>query len=98
MYRLRNTERKVNIVFDTHPISGVFFCLPEISLFGEHIALCTRRGAFCFSWKSLEYEPNGKNSRPKGEFFMMTEIRTLLKNEIGDAHEEIKKQNIIYGA
>ncbi len=29
---------------------------------------------------------------------MMTAITTLLKNEIGDAHEEIKKQNIIYGA
>jgi hypothetical protein len=72
--------------------------LPEISFFGKHIALCTRRGAFCFSWKALEYESNGKFSRPKGEFFMMTEIRTLLKNERGDAYEEIKKQNIIYGA
>ncbi len=29
---------------------------------------------------------------------MITAIRTLLKNERGDAHEEIKKQNIIYGA
>ena len=29
---------------------------------------------------------------------MMTAIRTLLKNERGDAHEEIKKQNNIYGA
>lgn len=29
---------------------------------------------------------------------MMTEIRTLLKNKRGEAHEEIKKQNIIYGA
>lgn len=29
---------------------------------------------------------------------MMTAIKTLLKNERGDAHEEIKKQNIIYGA
>ena len=29
---------------------------------------------------------------------MMTAIRTLLKNERGDAHEEIKKQNIISGA
>ena len=28
---------------------------------------------------------------------MMTQIKTLLKNERGDAHEEIKKQNIIYG-
>ena len=97
MYRLRNTERKVNIVFDTHPISGVFFvCLKY--LFGKRTALCTRRGAFCFSWKALEYESNGKNNRPKGVFFMMTAIRTLLKIERGDAHEEIKKQNIIYGA
>jgi len=38
------------------------------------------------------------SAKPKGEFFMMTEIRILLKNERGDAHEEIKKQNIIYGA
>ena len=29
---------------------------------------------------------------------MMTAIRTLLKNERGDTREEIKKQNIIYGA
>ena len=28
---------------------------------------------------------------------MMTAVRTLLKNERGDVHEEIKKQNIIYG-
>lgn len=28
---------------------------------------------------------------------MMTEITTLLKNERGDAHEEVKKQDIIYG-
>jgi len=37
------------------------------------------------------------SAKPKGEFFMMTAIRTLLQNERGDAHEEIKKQNIIYG-
>lgn len=29
---------------------------------------------------------------------MMNATTTLLKNERGDAHEEIKKQNIIYGA
>ena len=29
---------------------------------------------------------------------MMTVIITLLKNERRDAHEEIKRQNIIYGA
>ena len=28
---------------------------------------------------------------------MMTAIKTLLKNERGDAHEAIKKQNINYG-
>ena len=39
-----------------------------------------------------------EKSLPKGEFFMMTAIRTLLKKERGDAYEEIKKQNIIYGA
>ena len=98
MYRLRYAERKVYIVFDAHPISGVFFCVPEISFFGKRIALSTRRGAFCFSWKALEYESNGKNSRPKGEFCMMTAITTLLKNERGYAYEKIKKQNIIYGA
>ena len=98
MYRLRYTERKVYINFDAHPISGVFFCLSEIASFGKRIALCTRRGAFCFLWEALEYELNGKNSRPKGEFFMMTAITTLLKNERGYAYEEIKKQNTIYGA
>ena len=29
---------------------------------------------------------------------MMTAMTTLLKNERGDAYEEIKKQTIIYGA
>lgn len=29
---------------------------------------------------------------------MMTAITIILKNERGDAHEEIKKQNIIHGA
>ena len=29
---------------------------------------------------------------------MMTAITTFLKNKREDAHEEIKKQNIIYGA
>lgn len=29
---------------------------------------------------------------------MMTAITTVLKNERGYAYEEIKKQNIIYGA
>ena len=34
----------------------------------------------------------------KGVFFMMTAIITLLKDERGYAYEEIKKQDIIYGA
>ena len=38
------------------------------------------------------------SATPKGEFFMMTAITTLLKNERGYAYEEIEKQNIIYGA
>lgn len=37
-------------------------------------------------------------AKAKGEFFIMTAVTTLLKYERGDAHEEIKKQNIIYGA
>lgn len=69
MYRLRHAERKVYIVFYAHPISGVFFCLPETSFFGERVALCTRRGAFCFSWKALEYESNGKFSKPERRIF-----------------------------
>ena len=68
MYRLRYAERKVYIVFDAHPISGVFFvCLK--TFFGERIALCTRRGAFCFSWKALEYESNGKFSKTERRIF-----------------------------
>ena len=86
------------MIFDAHPISGVFFVCQKYLCVGERIALCTRRGAFCFSWKALEYESNGKFSKTERRIFMMTAIATLLKNERGDAHEEIKKQNIIYGA
>ena len=33
MYRLQYVERKAYIVFDAHPISGVFFvCLKHLSL------------------------------------------------------------------
>ena len=68
MYRLRYAERKVYIVFDAHPISGVFFvCLKY--LFGKRMALCTRRGAFCFSWEALEYESNGKFSKTERRIF-----------------------------
>ena len=53
---------------------GCVFCLPEISFFGKHIALCTRRGAFAplwglFSWKALEYESNGKFSKTERRIF-----------------------------
>jgi hypothetical protein len=68
MYRLRYAERKVYIVFDAHPISGVFFVCQK-TFFGELIALCTRRGAFCFSWKALEYESNGKFSKTERRIF-----------------------------
>lgn len=77
MYRLRYAERKVYIVFDAHPISGVLFV---------------------FRGKPSNMSQTENSAKPKGEFFMMTAITTLLKNERGDAHEEIKKQNIIYGA
>lgn len=97
MYRLRNACRKAYMVFDAHPVSGVFFCLPAIFFFGERIALCTRRGAFCFSWGALEYESNGKFSKTERRFLVMTAITTVLKNERGYAYEETKKQNIIHG-
>ena len=48
---------------------GCVFCLPKIYFLGERIALCTRRGAFCFSWKALEYESNGKFSKAERRIF-----------------------------
>ena len=79
------------MIFDAHPISGVFYFLRTYSFYAPVGVL------FVFRGKSSNMSLT-KNSVPKGEFFMMTAIRTLLKNERGDAHEEIKKQNIIYGA
>ena len=38
------------------------------------------------------------SAKTKGEFIMIIVITKFLKNERGEAHEEIKKQNIIYGA
>ena len=98
MYRLRYAERKVYIVFDAHPISGVFFvCLKYFSL--AIVWLYAPVGVlFVFRGKPSNMSQTENSAKPKGEFFMMTAIRTLLKNERGDAHEEIKKQNIIYGA
>ena len=45
---------------------GCAFCLPDI-FFGTIMILCTRWGAFCFSWKALEYKSNGKFDEWKGE-------------------------------
>ena len=82
MYRLRYAERKVYIVFDAHPISGVLFvCQKYLSLANVQL-----------------YAPVGVLFVFRGKPSNMTAITTLLKNERGDAHEEIKKQNIIYGA
>ena len=88
MYRLQYAERKVNIVLNAHPISGVFFCLPETSFFGERGAWCTRRDAFCFSWEALEYKSNGIFSQTERRIFTMIAITTFLKNERGDDYEE----------
>ena len=98
MYRLRYAERKVYIVFDAHPISGVFFvCLNHLSL--ANVQLYAPVGVlFVFRGKPSNMSQTENSAKPKGEFFMMTAITTLLKNERGDAHEEIKKQNIIHGA
>jgi len=98
MYRLRYACRKVYIVFDAHPISGVFFvCLKYSSL--ANVWIYAPVGVlFVFRGKPSNMSQTENSAKPKGEFFMMTAITTLLKNERGDAHEEIKKQNIIYGA
>ena len=98
MYRLRNACRKVYIVFDAHPISGVFFvCLKYLSL--ANVWLYAPVGVlFVFRGKPSNMSQTENSAKPKGEFFMMTAITTLLKKERGCAYEEIKKQNIIYGA
>lgn len=98
MCRLRYMKCKVYTVFDTHPISGVFFvCLKYLSL--ANIQLYAPAGVlFVFRGKPSKMSQTENSANPKGEFCMMTAITTLLKNERGDAHEEIKKQNIIYGA
>ena len=49
---------------------------------------------FVFRGKPSNMSQTENSARPKGEFFMMTAITILLKNERGDAHEEIEKQNI----
>ena len=68
MYRLRYAERKVYMVFWCTSDLGCVF-LFAWNIFGERIALCTRRGAFCFSWKALEYESNGKFSKTERRIF-----------------------------
>ena len=84
--------------FDAHPISGVFFvCLKYFSL--ANVWLYAPVGVlFVFRGKPSNMSQTENSAKPKGEFFMMTAITTLLKNERGYAYEEIKKQNIIYGA
>ena len=52
------------IVFDAHPISGVFF-VRCVSL--RMYCFMHPWGAFCFSWEALEYESNGKSRGLKGE-------------------------------
>ncbi len=73
-------------------------------LFGTIVILCTRWGAFApswglFSWKALEYELNGKFNERKEDFLMMPTLTNIfeLKKKEGNAHEEIKKQTVIYG-
>ena len=68
MYRLQYAERKVYI-FLMHIRSRVCFFVCLKYLFGKRIALCTRRDAFCFSWKALEYESNGKFSKTERRIF-----------------------------
>ena len=53
---------------------------------------------FVFRGKPSNMSQTENSAKPKGEFFMMTAITTLLKNERGYAYEEIEKQNIIYRA
>ncbi len=78
MYRLQCAKCQVYIVFNAHPISGVLFVCQNI-LLGRTIILCTRWGAFCFSWKALEYESNGKFDEWKGEFFMMSTLTNIFE-------------------
>ena len=73
-------------VFDAHPIPGVFFCLPEIAFFGQHIALCTRRGAFCFDRHGfLEKTTLLKNER--GFVYEKIEKQTII---YGAEHNHIQ--------
>ncbi len=73
MYRLRYAERKVYIVFDAHPISGVLFvCLKH--LFGRTYSFNTPVGVlFCFARNDFRGKPSNmsqtENSvKPKGDF------------------------------
>ena len=97
MYRLRDAERKVYIYFDAHPISGVFFvCLKQLSQ--ANVQLDAPVGVlFVFRGKPSNMSQTENSAKTKGEFIMIIVITKFLKNERGDAYEEIKKQNIIYG-
>ena len=72
----------------SHPVSGVF-----LYIFYAPVGVL-----FVFRGKPSNMSQTENSAKPKGEFFMMTAITTLLKNERGYAYEEIEKQNIIYGA
>lgn len=53
---------------------------------------------FVFRGKPSGVSQTENPVKPKGEIIMMSAITAVLKNERGDAYEEIKKQNTIYGA
>ena len=76
----------------------MFFCLPEIFSLANVWLYAPVGVLFVFRGKPSNMSQTEISAKPKGEFFMMTAITTLLKNERGYAYEEIKKQNIIYGA
>ena len=90
MYRLRNGCRKVCIVFYAHPISGVLFCLPECFFFGKRMVYAPEGVLFVFRGKPSDMSQTENSVKPKGEFFMMTTISILKKDERGNACEEIE--------
>ena len=88
MYRLQYAERKVYI-FLMHIRSRVCF-LFAWNIFLASVQLYAPVGVlFVFRGKPSNMSQTENSAKPKGDFFMMTVIRTLLKNERGDAHEEI---------
>lgn len=79
-----------------HIRSRVCFLFAQ-SIFGECVAYAPVGVLFVFRGKPLNMSQTENPAKPKGEFFTITSTTTLLKNERGDAYEEIKEQNIIYG-